>query len=110
MVVWDDRHCFHSTSPIAEPEERYGSGGVVGRRVIQRVGSSAAAAQKWGSENDEDGSESESDDDSTDEEEEEQEGTAEGAAEGGKEAVGEGKEGGAEPRVVSPEARAKSSS
>ena len=104
MVVWDDRHCFHSTSPIAEPEERYGSGGVVGRRVIQRVGSEAAAAQKWGSENDEDGSESESDDDSTDEEEEE------GAAEGGKEAAGEGKEGDAEPRVVSPEARAKGSS
>ena len=108
MVVWDDRHCFHSTSPIAEPEERYGSGGVVGRRVIQRVGSSAAAAQKWGSENDEDGSESESDDDSTDEEEE-QEGTAEGAAEGGKEAVGEGEEGSAEPRGVSPGPRAKGS-
>ena len=75
--------------------------------MIQRMGSSAAAAQKWGSENDEDGSESESDDDSTDEEEQEEQ---EGTAEVGKEAVGEGKEGDAEPRVVSPEARAKSSS
>jgi alpha-ketoglutarate-dependent taurine dioxygenase len=49
VVVWDDRHCFHSTSPIKEKEERYGTGGVVGRRVIQRVGSSTAAAYKWGS-------------------------------------------------------------
>jgi hypothetical protein len=48
VVVWDDRHCFHSTSPIKEKEERYGSGGVVGRRIIQRVGSSTVAAYKHG--------------------------------------------------------------
>lgn len=48
VVVWDDRHCFHSTSPIEEKEERYGSGGVVGRRIIQRVGSSTVAAYKYG--------------------------------------------------------------
>ena len=54
VVVWDDRHCFHSTSPIKEKEERYGSGGVVGRRIIQRIGSSTAAAYKWGSTDDSD--------------------------------------------------------
>eukprot|EP01050_Picozoa_sp_SAG11_P003899 SAG11_NODE_234_length_11857_cov_15.265776_3_plen_125_part_00 len=54
VVVWDDRHCFHSTSPIKEKEERYGSGGVVGRRIIQRVDSSFAAAYKWGSTEDSD--------------------------------------------------------
>lgn len=54
IVVWDDRHCFHSTSPIKVKEDRYGSGGVVGRRIIQRIGSSTAAAYKWGSTEDED--------------------------------------------------------
>ena len=41
-------------SPIKEKEERYGSGGVVGRRIIQRIGSSTAAAYKWGSTEDSD--------------------------------------------------------
>lgn len=59
VVVWDDRHCFHSTSPIKEKEERYGTGGVVGRRIIQRVGSSTAAAYKWGSTEDSDGEDEE---------------------------------------------------
>ena len=63
VVVWDDRHCFHSTSPIKEKEERYGSGGVVGRRIIQRVGSSTAAAYKWGSTEDEDDEDAEDEND-----------------------------------------------
>jgi hypothetical protein len=95
VVVWDDRHCFHSTSPIKEAEERYGSGGVVGRRVIQRVGSSTAAAYKWGSTDDDEDEDNEEEDDAEEKkkEEEEKEAAAEKVADAGvtAEAAGETK-------------------
>jgi hypothetical protein len=75
VVVWDDRHCFHSTSPVKEREGRYGSGGVVGRRLIHRVASSSAAAFKFG---EEESDEEEEDDEEEDGEEDEKEGEGEG--------------------------------
>eukprot|EP01043_Picozoa_sp_COSAG02_P069810 COSAG02_NODE_12118_length_1593_cov_1.088353_1_plen_107_part_00 len=48
VVIWDDRQCLHSTSPLAEKEERYGSGGVLGRRLMNNVSSSVVAAYRWG--------------------------------------------------------------
>lgn len=50
VVIWDDRQTLHSTSPIAAKERRYGSGGVVGRRLMNNVSSLTVAAYRWGKE------------------------------------------------------------
>ena len=62
VVIWDDRIVLHSTSPIKEHEDDYGTGGLVGQRLIQRIRSLSAASAKWGKDSDQ-GSASDSDSD-----------------------------------------------